>query len=110
MSRSFITYSLTGWRVGWAIASPTITAQIRKVHDYLTIYAPGPFQVGGVTALNLSPAYYTAMRQEYRSRQDFLLNVLHEAGFQYYVPEGAYYVMADFEQVKWNPKKYARPG
>ena len=50
------------------------------------------------------------MRQEYRSRQDFLLNVLHEAGFQYYVPEGAYYVMADFEQVKWNPKKYARPG
>jgi aspartate/methionine/tyrosine aminotransferase len=104
------TYSLTGWRVGWAIASQPITARIRKVHDYLTICAPGPFQIGGVTALNLGAAYYQTMRKEYSSRRNFLLNVLREIGFQFRSPEGAYYVMANFEQVKWDPKKYARPG
>ena len=104
------TYSLTGWRVGWAVASAAITARIRKVHDYLTICAPGPFQVGGVTALNLGEAYYTAMRQEYSTRRDYLLNTLQKSGFQYRSPEGAYYVMANFEEINWDPKKYARPG
>ena len=104
------TYSLTGWRVGWVIASAAITARIRKVHDYLTICAPGLFQVGGVTALSLGEAYYAAMRQEYSTRRDYLLSALQKSGFQYRSPEGAYYVMANFEQIQWDPKKYARPG
>lgn len=48
------TYSVTGWRVGWAVASPELTDSIRKVHDYLTVCAPAPFQEAGVKALNLS--------------------------------------------------------
>jgi aspartate/methionine/tyrosine aminotransferase len=104
------TYALTGWRVGWAVAAPAITARIRKVHDYLTICAPTPFQAGGITALGLPEMYYAAMREEYAARRACLLTALEATGFRFHSPEGAYYVMADFSQVAWDARKYARPG
>jgi aminotransferase len=103
------TYALTGWRVGWAVASPLLTARIRKVHDYLTICAPAPFQAGGITALGLPKAYYAGMRGEYTRRRALLLDALRQAGFQFFNPEGAYYVMADFSRIEWDQRKYARP-
>jgi len=53
------TYSVTGWRVGWAIASPQLTAGIRKVHDFLTVGAAAPLQEAGAVALAFPDAYYT---------------------------------------------------
>ena len=47
------TYSVTGWRVGWAITSPALMAGIRSVHDFLTVAAAAPLQVAGITALEL---------------------------------------------------------
>src|SRR2546428_4725062 len=52
------TYSVTGWRVGWAIAPPEATSAIRKVHDFLTVGAAAPLQQAGVAALALPQAYY----------------------------------------------------
>jgi aminotransferase len=104
------TYAVTGWRVGWTIASAPLTARIRKVHDYLTICAPGPFQMGGVAALNLPDSYYTSMQQEYAARRSILLDALTQAGFTYQVPEGAYYVMADFSEIEWDSRPYMRDG
>jgi aspartate/methionine/tyrosine aminotransferase len=89
------TYSLTGWRVGWAIASPELSASIRKVHDFLTVGSPHPLQMGAVTALRTDPSYYKALAEEYRERRDYLLPVLEEAGFRVYRPGGAYYIMTD---------------
>lgn len=103
------TYALTGWRVGWAIAHPRLTALIRKVHDYLTICAPSPFQFAGITALQLPAEYYSAMCAEYTRRRALLLPALDRAGLVYREPEGAYYVMADFAGLAWDRKKYARP-
>jgi aminotransferase len=102
------TYALTGWRVGWTIASPAITALIRKVHDYLTICAPAPFQTAGVTALGLPKKYYTTLRAEYAARCAILLPALTQAGFHYRPPEGAYYVMADFSELAWPINRYTR--
>ena len=48
------TYSVTGWRVGWAVAPPAITDAIRKVHDFLTVGAPAPLQEAGAAALGLA--------------------------------------------------------
>ena len=48
-------YSVTGWRVGWAVAPPAITNAIRKVHDFLTVGAPAPLQEAGAVALSLPP-------------------------------------------------------
>ncbi|MBP1697740.1 MAG: aminotransferase class, partial [Deltaproteobacteria bacterium] len=89
------TYSLTGWRVGWAIAPEHLTTSIRKVHDFLTVGAPHPLQEAAATALRMDRSYYTTLAMEYRERRDFFSRVLEEAGFRIYLPRGAYYIMTD---------------
>ena len=89
------TYSVTGWRVGWAVAPAALSGAIRKVHDFLTVGAPAPLQEAGVAALALPQAYYQKLAEDYRARRDRLLPALREAGFKAYTPRGAYYVMTD---------------
>jgi aspartate/methionine/tyrosine aminotransferase len=89
------TYSVTGWRVGWAVAPEKITNAIRKVHDFLTVGAPAPLQEAGAAALSLLPEYYAKLAEGYRARRDRLVPALTEAGFRCYQPRGAYYVMTD---------------
>ncbi len=90
------TYSVTGWRVGWVIAPPHLTAGIRKVHDFLTVGAAAPLQAAGTVALGLPDAYYADLAAGYRERRDVLLASLDEVGLRAFVPDGAYYAMADF--------------
>jgi aspartate/methionine/tyrosine aminotransferase len=89
------TYSVTGWRVGWAVAPERITNAIRKVHDFLTVGAPAPLQEAGAVALGLGEEYYKNLAQAYCARRDRLLPALAGAGFKCYRPRGAYYVMTD---------------
>jgi aspartate/methionine/tyrosine aminotransferase len=89
------TYSVTGWRVGWAVAAPNITNAIRKVHDFLTVGAPAPLQEAGAAALGLPPSYYQSLAVSYCERRDRLMAGLTEAGFRCFRPRGAYYVMTD---------------
>jgi len=89
------TYSVTGWRVGWAVAPAEITNAIRKVHDFLTVGAPAPLQEAGVAALHLPASYYEKLAAEYHARRERLLPALADAGFRYFRPRGAYYVMTD---------------
>ena len=103
-------YSATGWRVGWAVAAAPLTARIRRVHDYLTVCAPHPFQAAGVVALNLPDSYYEQMRAEFAVRRQILLDGLRAAGFKCAPPQGAYYVMADFSAVPWDKARHCRPG
>jgi aminotransferase len=90
------TYSVTGWRVGWAIAPPHLTRGIRKVHDFLTVGAPAPLQEAAVAALGLPPGYYSRLAAAYQERRDLLVGALGEAGFAAAPPQGAYYIMADY--------------
>ncbi len=90
------TYSVTGWRVGYVIASTGLTQGIRKVHDFLTVGAPAPLQEAGALALALPDAYYTDLAAVYRRRRDLLLKALRDSGFCCSTPQGAYYIMADF--------------
>ena len=92
------TYSLTGWRVGWALAPPVLSDAIRKVHDFLTVGAAAPLQEAGVVALGFSDEYYRQLSVDYRARRDVLLPALAEAGFSCYKPNGAYYVMTDISR------------
>jgi aspartate/methionine/tyrosine aminotransferase len=89
------TYSVTGWRLAYAIAAPPLTAAIRKMHDFLTVGAPHPLQCAGVHALQLPDTYYQQLAATYDARRTLLCDALTGAGLRIYVPEGAYYVLAD---------------
>jgi aspartate/methionine/tyrosine aminotransferase len=89
------TYSVTGWRVGWVLASPDLTDSIRKVHDFLTVGAAHPLQIAGVTALSQPEEYYVDLAAKYRERRDMLMSILDDVGFRCFRPQGAYYIMAE---------------
>jgi aspartate/methionine/tyrosine aminotransferase len=89
------TFSVTGWRVGWAIAKPELTSAIRKVHDFLTVGAPAPLQRAGTAALKLGQKFYDDLSHEYEERREHMLETLQEVDIPYFTPQGAYYVFSD---------------
>jgi aspartate/methionine/tyrosine aminotransferase len=90
------TFSCTGWRLGYAVAPERETTAIRKVHDFLTVGAPAPLQAAGAVGMAFDADYFNHLALEYRERRDLLCGALSEAGFAFSVPEGAYYVLADY--------------
>ena len=92
------TYSITGWRLGYVIASEKIIETVRKVHDFLTVGAAAPLQEAAVTALEFPESYYTDLRNKYTSLRDLFLKGLDEAGIPHTTPQGAYYVLADISE------------
>ena len=89
------TFSLTGWRVGWAIASERITREIRKVHDFLTVGSAAPLQHGAAFALTLGEDYYRWLSEFYQNARDTLHQSLLETDLRPYKPSGAYYIMCE---------------
>ncbi len=92
------TYSATGWRVGWAIAPAGLAAALRRAHDFLTVCAPHAFQVAAEVALGLPETYYTQLARGYQRKRDRFVRALASSGLGCTVPEGAYYVLADFSE------------
>jgi aminotransferase len=98
------TFSVTGWRIGTIISPPDITDAIRKVHDFLTVGAPAPLQEAVAVGMEtLGDDYYEGLARDYRRRRDILCSGLLKAGFRCQVPQGAYYVMADFSSLSELP-------
>jgi len=89
-------YSVTGWRVGWVLASSRITGATRKVHNTVTAGAPTPFQAAAVAALRMPDSYYTELRNYYQRQRDRVMGTLTTLGFACYPPQGAFYLMTDF--------------
>jgi len=94
------TYSVTGWRVGWAIATAPVTSRIRKVHDFMTVGAPTPLQHAAVEAMNFPQSYYVNLQKHYQEARAFLYETLQQHGFQPFLPKGAYYMMVDVSRLK----------
>lgn len=89
------TFSVTGWRVGWMIASPELSNSIRKVHDFLTVGAATALQVASARALAFDDAYYAHLAVDYGARKNRIVSLLTDAGFRCSPVQGAYYVMTD---------------
>ena len=100
------TYSVTGWRVGWAIAPPEPTESIRKVHDFLTVGAAAPLQQAGAIALHSPQSYYDKLAKDYAARRERLLKILTDAGFTVFKPRGAYYIMTDISRFNFPSERF----
>jgi L-glutamine---4-(methylsulfanyl)-2-oxobutanoate aminotransferase len=96
-------FSVTGWRAGWVTGPPYLMDGVARVHDFLTIAAPTPFQAAGAAALSLPASYFDELRRLYRKRRDVLVNGLEKCDIEFQRPAGAYYVMCDVTSI-------ARPG
>ena len=102
------TYSVTGWRVGYALASSLLTEEIRKIHDFLTVGAPAPLQYACVTACNLPLSYYHDLAQMYSNKREILFQGLKRAGFHCEKPQGAYYLFSDIRKFGMDDITFAR--
>jgi len=102
------TYSVTGWRVGYALAAEPLTARIRKIHDFLTVGAPAPLQHACVAALMLPESYYHTLANEYDGKRRILYSGLRQAGFACELPEGAYYIFTDISGFDMTDTEFAR--
>ena len=102
------TYSVTGWRVGYALADARITERIRKIHDFLTVGAPAPLQHACVAALRLPGTYYRELAAMYDRKRKILFAGLRKAGFGCELPEGAYYIFTDISGFDMTDTEFAR--
>ena len=93
------TYSITGWRVGYAVAEDGLMEAVRRVHDYVTVCAPSASQRAAVSALKLPESYYSSIARSYDKKRRILMKGLAEIGFKCVEPEGAYFILADFTEL-----------
>ncbi|CAE7441237.1 dapC, partial [Symbiodinium necroappetens] len=75
------TFSMTGWKIGWAIAPPALTSGVRSAHQFLTFAIATPLQHAAAEALASPPSYFEDLRAGYRERRDLLVGALREIGF-----------------------------
>ncbi len=88
-------FSVTGWKIGWAVAPPKYTNAIRCSHQFTTFCAATPLQVAAATALRAPASYFDEYTAAYRERRDVLVDGLRDVGFHVHSPEGTYFVLAD---------------
>jgi len=93
------TFSVTGWRLGYAVAPAALTEPLRNVHDFLTVCAPAPLQMAMLAALALPPSYEEELLAAYTGRRAAFLEILERNSFDPVVPEGAYYTMAGYSRL-----------
>jgi N-succinyldiaminopimelate aminotransferase len=90
------TFSLTGWKIGYATAPAPLTAALRAVHQFVTFATATPLQHGMVEAVDAPASYYDELLAAYARRRDALCSVLEEVGFAVRRPQGTYFACAGF--------------
>lgn len=96
------TFAVTGWRVGYSVGPEHIIDRMAVVSDLFYICAPAPLQHGIEAGLKLPDTYYENMRADYLTKREMLVETLRDIGFTPFVPEGSYYMLAEFEKGRWS--------
>ena len=89
------TFSLTGWKIGWTIASPELTEAVRAAHQFTIFSVATPLQVAAAEALSAPDEYFRVFRHDYRMKRDLLVAGLESAGLDVIIPEGTFFVLVD---------------
>jgi aminotransferase len=101
------TFSITGWRLGYAVARKSLATAINLVNDLLYVCAPSPLQYGAAAGLQATPDYFQTLRETYQRKRDILCEGLELAGLTPLIPQGAYYVLADVSHLGFPNSKTA---
>lgn len=100
------TFSITGWRVGYCICAEQWAQTIGYFNDLVYVCAPAPLQMGVAQGLlNLGRDYYEHLAEEYVVKRDKVCQTLSKAKLEPYVPQGAYYVLADISRLPGDGSK-----
>lgn len=97
------TYSITGWRLGYAIGPKNLIDRVKQYHDFNTVGAPSPLMEAAVVGLEMPDSYYEEFGAHYASMKKIFTEGLDRIGIEYTDPQGAYFVLA-------NIGKYLKPG
>ncbi len=91
------TFSMTGWKIGYAVGPAELVGAIQAVHQFVTFASPTPFQDAMASAMEQarSNGYYDQLKRDYTHRRDLLANALEQAGFDTLPIGGSYFLMAD---------------
>jgi N-succinyldiaminopimelate aminotransferase len=90
------TFSMTGWKIGWAVAPEPLSKAIRMSHQFVTFCTATPLQHAMASALTAADSYFEEFRKAYSERRRVLVGYLEKAGFRVKRPAGTYFVLADF--------------
>jgi aminotransferase len=94
------TFSITGWRIGYAICDEKWATMIGYINDLVYVCGPAPLQIGVSRGIDsLGKDYYDALCNEYYQKRNKICSVLQEIGLSPYIPQGAYYVLADVSSI-----------
>src|SRR5437773_3867770 len=89
-------FSMTGWKIGWVYGSPDLVQGVLGTHQFVTFAVHHPSQEAIAYALNLQDTYYEMFQAMYEKKRQLILTALDGAGLKSYVPEGTYFVMAEY--------------
>jgi len=105
------TYSITGWRLGYAVGPAAVIDGMRKVHDFLTVGAAAPLQAAAIAGLEMPDSYYEELADLYDAKRELFLGLLDKGGLKYHPPMGAYYVLVDIAEfidgTDWDDTRFA---
>ncbi|MCC7429229.1 aminotransferase class I/II-fold pyridoxal phosphate-dependent enzyme [bacterium] len=90
------TFSFTGWKIGFSLACEEITKRLRACHQFVTFAVATPFQIGMAEALKVGDEFYREFQKDYLKKRSLLLEILTKSGFKPIVPQGTYFVLADY--------------
>ncbi|MGZ8499260.1 MAG: aminotransferase class I/II-fold pyridoxal phosphate-dependent enzyme [Candidatus Binatia bacterium] len=93
------TFSVTGWKIGWAMGPAALVRAVNQAHQFITYAVAAPLQAAAATALNLPFGYFENLQSSYQARRDRMLKVLGSAGFTVFKPQGSYFIMIDWRGV-----------
>jgi N-succinyldiaminopimelate aminotransferase len=93
------TFSVTGWKIGWAMGPAPLVNAVNQAHQFITYAVASPLQAAAAAALNLPFSFYENLQSSYQARRDRLVDVLQKTGFKVFKPAGSYFVMVDWRAV-----------
>jgi N-succinyldiaminopimelate aminotransferase len=93
------TFSMTGWKVGYVVASPELSRAVRMSHQFITFCGQSALQEAMAYAIDFPESYYAQLLSDYSRRKDWLCEALIDVGFKVYPPQGTYYVLVDISSL-----------